>query len=188
VAAWIDSVALFGSGKLGLSDVLQPAITLAQDGFVVQPVCAQQWAAGAVGLRLSAGIAANGKGSGADKSCAMLRYDTETGLWSPPRAGEVFTNPDLARTLRGIADQGRSGFYAGRVAKELVSAVRAHGGVLSLEDLSAHASTPVDPIHVNYRGVVDVWEIPPRYARERGLWVFCFCACGSVRAWGLLDC
>ena len=59
-----------------------------------------------------------------------------------------------------LAEEGKAGFYEGRIAEAIVACVRAHGGVLDLQDLRTHASTLDTPIKTSYRGV-DVWEIPP---------------------------
>ena len=77
-----------------------------------------------------------------------------------PRKGEVFKNADLANTLQLIADKGRDGFYKGKVANQIESHLKEHGGFLSKKDLANHQSKWVDPVSINYRGY-DVWEIPP---------------------------
>ena len=59
-----------------------------------------------------------------------------------------------------LGTHGKSAFYNGRIAKALVDVVRAHGGVMSLEDLQNHETTFDDPISVDYKGH-RVWEIPP---------------------------
>lgn len=88
-----------------------------------------------------------------------------------PRAGEVMKNPTLAQTFRALAAEGKPGFYAGRVAEELVRVVRDLGGHLELSDLQHHleaGSEPVAPISLAFsaqglgreRGV-ELWEHPP---------------------------
>lgn len=88
-----------------------------------------------------------------------------------PKPGEIIKLPSLARTFRALATQGKKGFYAGRVAEELVKAVRARGGLLELADLEHHLTTGserVDPISVKFQGQgqaegegVELWEHPP---------------------------
>ncbi len=73
-----------------------------------------------------------------------------------PRAGEIMRNPTLARTFRAVAAEGKRGFYAGRVAEELVKVVRDLGGHLELGDLTHHLETgsePVEPISLKLRGL-----------------------------------
>jgi gamma-glutamyltranspeptidase/glutathione hydrolase len=77
-----------------------------------------------------------------------------------PRAGEVFRNPGLARTLRAISAGGKEAFYRGAIADAIVAVVRAAGGRLSAKDLADHTSTWDTPISVTYREV-RVWECPP---------------------------
>lgn len=62
--------------------------------------------------------------------------------------------------LQTLGEQGKAGFYEGRIAEAIVECVKAHGGVLSTQDLRDHRSTFDTPIKTSYRGV-DVWEMPP---------------------------
>ncbi len=77
-----------------------------------------------------------------------------------PQAGEIFSNPGLARTLRRIIEGGKDAFYQGEIADAIVSVVQQAGGCLSLEDLATHTSTWEQPISTTYRHV-RVWECPP---------------------------
>ncbi len=70
-------------------------------------------------------------------------------LWNVPTP--------LAQTL---GEQGKAGFYEGRIAEAIVECVGGHGGILTPEDLREHRSTLDTPIKTDYGGV-DVWEIPP---------------------------
>ncbi len=77
-----------------------------------------------------------------------------------PRLGEVFRNPDLARSLELIAKDGRDGFYKGGIAQRIVATELKLGGVMSAEDLAGFSSEWVEPISTTYRGWT-VYEIPP---------------------------
>ena len=77
-----------------------------------------------------------------------------------PRFGEMWKNPDLANSLRSIAEHGRDGFYQGPIAQAIVDAIREYGGVMSLEDLAAFQPEWADRISTTYRGWT-VYEIPP---------------------------
>ena len=77
-------------------------------------------------------------------------------------------NPTLAQTFRALGEQGKKGFYTGRIAEELVKVVRDLGGFLTLDDLKHHmeaGSEPVDPISLKFTGQgckgVELWEHPP---------------------------
>ena len=87
----------------------------------------------------------------------MLKKDPSAeGGARAPRAGEIMRNPELARTFRTLAAEGKAGFYTGRVAEELVRVVRDLGGHLELDDLRHHLETgsePVDPISLKLRGL-----------------------------------
>jgi gamma-glutamyltranspeptidase/glutathione hydrolase len=140
-AGWCDMVERFGTMRL--SDILGPAIRLAEDGYPVAPLTAVHWAAGAEGAlaRAPGGQALTIDGRG-------------------PRPGEVFRNPGLARTFRAVVDEGRDGFYLGSIARDIARAVQEAGGVMADDDLARHTSTWEEPIGVPYRGM-KVWECPP---------------------------
>ncbi|TPX66150.1 hypothetical protein SpCBS45565_g04647 [Spizellomyces sp. 'palustris'] len=142
-AGWIDTVDLFGSGKLTMSDILGPAISLADNGFPVSDVAAHLW--GTSEKKLKTGSPNGGE--------LLLNGKA-------PREGDLMRLPELAETFRQLATVGKSGFYSGRIAESLVEAVQAAGGVLTLEDLKQHTSTPTDPISIDYQGVT-VHEHPP---------------------------
>ena len=77
-----------------------------------------------------------------------------------PRAGEIWRNPGLARTLLRVAEGGKGAFYEGAIAESICATVQAAGGCMCEADLAAHASDLVGPISTVYRGV-RVWECPP---------------------------
>ncbi len=137
---WCDLIERHGS--LPLRDLLAPAIRLAEDGFPVAPLTAYYWNS-AIGVLASApgGLALTVAGRA-------------------PRAGEIFRNPGLARTLRAVAEGGREAFYAGPIAACIAHTVQSAGGVLSARDLANHHSTWDEPISTTYRGL-RVWECPP---------------------------
>jgi gamma-glutamyltranspeptidase/glutathione hydrolase len=123
--------------------LLNTAIRYAEEGFPVSEVIASYWA-------------------GAERS--LRRVPTSAACYlpggKPPGKGDIFQNPDLARTLRLIAQQGRDAFYKGAIAREIAAYSAQVGGLLALEDLAEHASNWVEPVSTNYRGY-DVWELPP---------------------------
>jgi gamma-glutamyltranspeptidase/glutathione hydrolase len=139
-AGWCDLLARHG--RLELSQVLAPAIRLAVQGFPVAPVTAYFWGRSADRLMNT---------SGGEE----LTIDGHT-----PHAGEIFHNPGLARTLRKIAESGKSAFYQGEIAEAIACVIRQAGGCLSVDDLAAHSSTWEQPISTTYRGL-RVWECPP---------------------------
>jgi gamma-glutamyltranspeptidase/glutathione hydrolase len=132
-------------GKLPLKVSLQPAIRLAREGF---PLYAR--------LQF------------------IMRYKREALLRSPdaakvfltaegavPEIGALIKQADLATTLEAIANQGAKGFYAGRVAQDLVNGVRAGGGIWTLADLAAYTVVERKPLVGDYHGARIVSASPP---------------------------
>ena len=138
---WHDTVEQFG--RMALADVLQPAIEIAEQGFVMTPAIGRGWA-------FQADLLASKGPAGQD----MLLNG------NAPRAGQVWTNPLLGRVLREVAEGGPEAFYRGRPAERIVEALSEHGGVMALDDLANHCSTLDDAISTTYRRH-RVWECPP---------------------------
>lgn len=67
--------------------------------------------------------------------------------------------PNLAKTFRALAEQGKDGFYKGRIAEAIVEMIKSNGGVMELEDLAKHTSSFVEPIKYTYAGEVTVFEV-----------------------------
>jgi gamma-glutamyltranspeptidase/glutathione hydrolase len=126
-----------------MKELLQPAIDYAREGFPVTEIIAEGWAANARVLGKYPNFAATFMPGG-----------------RAPAKGEIFRNPQLADTLRAIADGGRDAFYKGEIARRIENYMRANGGYLSATDLAEHRSEWVEPVSTNYRGY-DVWELPP---------------------------
>lgn len=131
------------AGTMKLSQVLQPAIEYAEEGFPVSEVVAWQWGEGRQKLA-----------SDPDSARTWL-IDGKA-----PAPGSVFRNPQLGRTLRRLAEEGRDAFYLGEIAKAISEKSLSLGGLLSASDLAGHTSTWVEPIHTSYRGY-EVYELPP---------------------------
>ncbi|KPM44936.1 hypothetical protein AK830_g1584 [Neonectria ditissima] len=163
-AGWVDTVERFGSGKLTLSQILEPAIKLGENGFPVSEVASHSWQNSERLLR-----------EASPNFAEMLKKDpaAEDGVRAP-RPGEIMKVSELAKTFRTLATEGKKGFYTGRIAEELVKVVRDLGGHLELADLEHHLKTgsePVEPISVKFRGQgltsdgknegVELWEHPP---------------------------
>ena len=140
VDAWCE---LAERGRLGLGRLLAPAIRVAREGFNVSGRVAADWA----GL---------GDYLVADEGARTHYLPGST----PPRMGERVALPALADTLERIAREGRSAFYEGEVAKEIVALVRANGGTLGEDDLAAYRCEWVEPLRRPYRDCEAV-EMPP---------------------------
>jgi len=147
VAAWQDLHARFG--RLPLGALFRPAIEYAEQGFPVSPLTAARWASSVRNYPLVSGV-------------TELKgwWDTFTRGGKSPAAGELWSSPDTARTLRTLSEAGADAFYRGELARKLVEFAERTGGRITLADLAAHTSTWVDPISVAYHGH-EIWELPP---------------------------
>jgi gamma-glutamyltranspeptidase len=129
-------------GKLEWSEVLEPAIDLAENGFPVSH-------------HLARAIAADVLLCQVPTSRAIFTRD---GV--PLQPGQVLYQKDLARTFIRIAQDGPGVFYEGDIARAIVKFCQEQGGLLSLEDLKRHKARWQDPIGTTYRGHT-VYEAPP---------------------------
>ena len=148
VAGWFALHQRFG--KLPMDKVLAPAIAYARDGFPLSPVIADGWA---MNFRRF------------EQRRAMIEeFDNARATYlidgQPPRAGQLFRNPDLARTYGLLAAHGADAFYKGDIARTMDAYFRRIGGPLRHADFAAFTPEWVTPIATGYRGF-DVWQIPP---------------------------
>jgi len=141
VAGWEVMRARFG--KLSMADILAPAIFYADNGFPVSEIIAETWA-------------------GFTETLATVTNLAKTYFPNgrAPYAGEMFRNPDLAGSLRLIADEGPAAFYEGRTAEAILGLAREHGGTMTAADLREFKPEWVDPVFTTYRGWT-VYELPP---------------------------
>jgi len=141
VSAWVALSERFG--KLPFADLFEPAIRYASDGYMVSPVIARLWAKQVPGLKEVPGFAEHFMPRG-----------------RAPEAGERFTAPAHARTLKRIAETRGEAFYRGELAERMAAHARTHGGAMTVADLAAHAADWVEPLAQDYRGYT-LHEIPP---------------------------
>lgn len=130
-------------GAMSMDQLLEPSIKYAEEGFPVSEVISRYWRAGEAKLAKDADAA------------KTFLIDGKA-----PQAGDLFKNPNLARTYRLLAREGRDAFYKGKLADEIVAYSEKVGGLFSKKDFEDHQSTWVEPVSARYRGY-DVWEIPP---------------------------
>ena len=146
---WGWQAALQRFGTLSFKEVLEAAAQYAQDGFPVSERIASDWILpNALPLR---------------GCCTQLDPDSVKAWYvngQPPAPGQIFTNPDLARTFRLLQKQGVDGFYKGEIARAIVAKSQALGGTMTLEDLASYHGEWVEPARTQYHGY-DVLEFPP---------------------------
>ncbi|NOT40945.1 MAG: gamma-glutamyltransferase [Alphaproteobacteria bacterium] len=137
-------------GKLPMDQVLAPATQYAREGFPVSQLVAFYWGRNFRGFERMA------------KDIEEIDNAKRTYLINgqPPREGQVFKNPDLARTYDLLAKGGSDAYYKGAIARTMDAYFRRIGGDLRYEDFAAHTGNFVNPVGVNYRGY-DVYELPP---------------------------
>jgi gamma-glutamyltranspeptidase/glutathione hydrolase len=131
-------------GTLPWKDLVMPAVTLAEEGFVIN-------------APLAASL--NGVVGSLPKSSELRRVLGKSGdaTWE---AGDRLVQKDLAKTLRLIAEKGPDGFYKGTVAELFAAEMKRDGGLITVEDLAAYEAKERQPIHGTYRGY-DVYAPPP---------------------------
>ena len=130
-------------GRLPWKNLFQPAIFYAENGYPVPELIHGFW----------------------DDAIEAFAKDKEgQRVYLPhghvPAIGEIFQNPDVAKALRLVAQNGSDAFYRGEVARAILSTSQAFGGTISADDLSQFSPEWVEPISTTYRGWT-VYELPP---------------------------
>jgi gamma-glutamyltranspeptidase/glutathione hydrolase len=152
--ATIDSVTVPGAvagwnalhgrfGKLPWNDLFGPAIFYSEKGYPVPELIHAFWS----------------------DAPEMFKKDPEgQRVYLPdghvPEVGQIFRNPDLAKALRLIADQGADAYYKGEIAQAILATSQALGGTMAADDLAEFAPEWVEPISIQYRDWT-VYELPP---------------------------
>jgi gamma-glutamyltranspeptidase / glutathione hydrolase len=130
-------------GRLPWKELFQPAIFYAEQGYPIPEIIHAYW----------------------ETSPDWIKGDPESRRvflphGKPPELGEVFRNPDLAKALRLVAQDGPSAFYQGEIAHAILSTSHAAGGTMSADDLARFSPEWVNPISTTYRDWT-VYELPP---------------------------
>ena len=131
-------------GTLPLETVIQPAIDLAANGFIMDITLHQNLSARAERLAQDP-----------ETKRIFLREGGEA-----PAIGSLFKQPDLAGTLQRIADKGLEGFYAGKTAELIASDMAANDGLITQEDLASYVAVERTPVTGQFRGY-DIVSAPP---------------------------
>ena len=141
VDGWNELLSKHGTYTLGRA--LDPAIGYARDGFAVSEIIAHQW-------------------NGEEKTLAQDPAAVATFLpgGHAPAAGDVFRNPNLAKTLETIARGGRDAFYKGPIAAAIGADMKKRNGLLAASDFASHHADWITPASTTYRGY-QVFELPP---------------------------
>ena len=130
-------------GRLPWKDLFGPAIYSAEHGYAVPEIIHDFWVNGSARLKQT-------------KEAERLFLPNG----KVPELGETFTNPDLGKALRLLAEKGPSEFYRGQIAQAILKTSSALGGTMQADDLAEFSSEWVEPISIDYRGW-KVSELPP---------------------------
>lgn len=141
VAGWDAMHKRFG--QLTLSEDLAPAAYMAKNGVPITEIVAEIWAGAETTFKDQTGF-----------------RETYLPNRHAPKTGEIFRNPELARSLEEVGRQGRDAFYRGRIAQSILKLSESKGGTMSAADLAEFKPEWVDPISTTYRGWT-VYELPP---------------------------
>lgn len=141
VGGWAELHRRFG--KLPFEKLFEPAISLAENGFILSPIIGKAWGIGAEILQNQPGFAGNFMPNG-----------------RAPRAGERYANAHVAQTLREIAETRGESFYRGTLARKIAADAKKHGAALSEDDLAANRPDWGGTISQSFDDVA-LHEIPP---------------------------
>ena len=125
----------YGSGKVKWAELVEPAIKLADEGFVLDEALPTSIAEGRRFLE---------------------KYHEAARIYLPggnvPKPGERFVNKDYAATLRAIANDGAETFYRGEIARKIAADLEANGGIIGYADLAQYRAIEREPVNGQYRG------------------------------------
>lgn len=141
-------------GTMGFKQTLEAAAAYAEDGFPVSERISNDW-------NLPKAL---GPVPGDARNCCTQLDPDSIATWYVngvrPAPGQIYRNPDLAKTLRILQKKGVSGFYKGEVAEAIVRKSNALGGTMTLGDLANYRGEWNEPSTTNYNGY-DVYTLPP---------------------------
>jgi gamma-glutamyltranspeptidase/glutathione hydrolase len=130
-------------GHLAWKELFTPAIVFAENGFAMPELISTDWKGAEPKLK-----------SDPESRRVYLIHD------EAPRLGEIFKNPDLAKTLRILAAEGPQAYYSGEIANAILATERELNGTMQADDLKEFSAEWVEPISTTYRGW-KVYELPP---------------------------
>ncbi|MDH4069941.1 MAG: gamma-glutamyltransferase [Ignavibacteria bacterium] len=142
VSGLLTALTRFGTKER--AEVMDRPILLASRGFAVDE-------------RLAASLA--------DQESVMIRNHAAGAIFRPDgqvlKKGDLLIQEDLAATLTSIRDEGEAGFYRGKTAERIVSAVKTGGGIIAMEDLARYKAVKREPLSGSYRGYTVLTTPPP---------------------------
>lgn len=153
------TLALAEHGTLSLSEVIAPALSLAENGFHVSPVLAELFNTQRPHLERWPGTRASFfKHTDALQTCALEQCPSSA--IRTYQAGELLIQKELAQTLRIISNQGAKGFYTGEIAEKIVNTLASSDQPITLKDLADYKTEIRQPVNGQYRGI-QILSMPP---------------------------
>ena len=131
-------------GTMSLKDVIQPAIDLAENGFILEQKVAESFVP-------------EKKNFYKYPASRKIFFKNENELYGE---GDLMKQPDLAKTLRLIRDNGKDGFYKGETAELLIKQIELNGGIITQKDLDNYKPVEREPVKGTYRGY-EIISMPP---------------------------
>lgn len=142
VAGLLDALSAYGT--MSVKEVLAPAIALAEEGFILDASMIKQF---------------NKDMSLFKKFPSTMKVMTNNGI--PYKVGDRWKQPDLARTLKLIAEKGKDGFYKGTIPSMVAKAMAKHGGIITEEDFAEYKAVKRQVVKGSYRGYDVISMCPP---------------------------
>lgn len=162
VDGWSQLLKRFGT--MPFAEVLGPAIDYAEHGFPVTELIAASFARAHPKLDMN------------PEAARVFLFRDE-----PPQVGQILKQPDLAKTFRLIAEQGRDAFYRGEIANQIAMHSYKTGGFITKHDLAKHTSTWEEPLSTTNKDVT-VYECPPN-----GQGIVALCALNILEGLDLVE-
>jgi gamma-glutamyltranspeptidase/glutathione hydrolase len=141
VAGLLDLLERYGT--MSRQAVMAPAIRIATEGLELNDDLANQFSSNIRAFR--------------EHPASLAKFTREG---TPYATGDIWQQPDLARTLQRISDEGRDGFYRGETADLIVAEMQAHNGLITHQDLAEYTVVWREPVRGTYRDF-EIWSMPP---------------------------
>ncbi len=148
----------FGSGRITWAQLIEPAVALARDGFVVYPYLYRLWMPSSDRIVNFLESEEGPTVLGFTDACRQIYLHPDGTVFE---IGERLIQADLARTLERVAQNGPEEFYSGETAQRMADDFATNGGLITLEDLSHFQADVLEPLHSTFRDLDVLTEPAP---------------------------
>lgn len=153
-----EALSRFGSGRVGWREVIEPAITLAEEGFRVYPYLYRLWMPATERMRNFLESLDGPAVLGHTDACREIYLRSNGTVFA---IGDKLVQTDYARTLEALAERGPDDFYEGEIGRRIADDFQDHGGLLSREDLRRFQADIGEPISTTFRDLTVLTEPAP---------------------------